>query len=68
MIDNTISMRLAQAYDTEENWSKTTFTPARGEIIFFAPDDTHGNLRMKVGDGNTPLERLPFIALAATTE
>lgn len=63
-MDNIVNVRLAQAYDTEANWlHNADFTPACGEIVFFAPDDKHKNLRMKVGDGKLPLSKLQFFGL-----
>lgn len=65
-MDNIVNVRLAQAYDIEENWLKNAdFTPSRGEIVFFAPDSKHKNLRMKVGDGQLPLSKLQFFGLVA---
>lgn len=62
--NNVVKVRVAQSYDTEENWDKKTdFIPHRGEIILYAPNGDVP-LRMKVGDGTTQLAELPFLAFA----
>ena len=54
--------RVQQKHDTEANWIKATnFTPKVGEIIVYDPDDTYTYARIKIGDGNTNVNNLPFI-------
>lgn len=51
-------------YDTEANWSKATFTPLKGELIIYAPDEVHQYERFKVGDGVTTIGELPFTLIS----
>ena len=54
--------RISQKHDTETNWNKATnFVPLAGELIVYDTDDTHNVPRVKIGDGNTGLESLPFL-------
>ena len=72
--NNTIKTRIQLKSDTEENWKKsvlesdgglkvtgTSFVPLLGELIVYTADDTHPFSRLKIGDGNTNVVRLPFI-------
>lgn len=66
--NNTINARLKLKSDTEANWrqlaatdSSQGFIPLSGEVIIYSPDDTHTYSRMKVGDGITNVNDLPFI-------
>ena len=60
---NTINTRIQLKSDTQAKWEliDSTFIPLNGEIIIYAPDDTHEYSRLKVGDGSTVLARLKFI-------
>lgn len=76
MIDQ-IFVRMAQKHDLEVNWlAATGFIPLQGEVIIYDKEvDQDGNLlelpanrtspysyaRMKIGDGFTPVNLLPFI-------
>lgn len=54
--------RIQHKHDTAENWAKaTTFSPLNGEIIIYDPDATHSYPRVKIGDGKTNVNTLPFI-------
>ena len=45
--------------DTSENWNKAkNFIPKLGEIIIYEDSDF---LRLKLGDGVTPVNDLPFV-------
>lgn len=53
--------RIMQKHDTEANWAlKTNFTPLAGEIIVYDKDSTHNYARVKIGDGTTKINNLPF--------
>ena len=53
--------RVSQLHKTEADWNKlSSFVPLSGEFIIFDPDKTHEYARLKVGDGATPLNELPF--------
>lgn len=57
-----IQGRSIQKHDTETNWLKATnFTPKKGEIIIYDRDSTYSYERMKIGDGITNVNELPFI-------
>ena len=65
---NVIKSRLQLKTDTEANWnrlaatnSSSGFIPLLGEIIIYAPDNTHSYSRMKIGNGTTNVVALPFI-------
>lgn len=60
--------RIMQKHDTEANWAlKTNFTPLAGEIIVYDKDDTHNYTRVKIGDGTTKINNLPFTLPTASS-
>lgn len=47
--------------DIEANWNKAVgFIPLDKEIIIYKKDDTHSAARIKIGDGKTVVQELPF--------
>ena len=57
----TISTRIKHKYKTEAEWkSYGSFVPLSGELIIYAPDKNYKTIRLKVGDGDTPLSSLKF--------
>lgn len=52
--------RVSNLYKTEAEWNKLSFTPLDGELIVYAPDEKYSYARLKVGDGKTSLQLLPF--------
>ena len=65
--------RIIHKHDTEANWSKSSFIPKQGEIVIFDVDSTHNYERVKVGDGITNVNSLPFVVktdaeLSSTSE
>ena len=59
---NKVYTRSQQKYDTEAHWKLATgFVPLAGEVIVYAPDETHDNARIKIGDGHTPVNSLLFV-------
>lgn len=49
-------------YDTAANWAlETSYVPPEGEIIFYASTTPGTAPQMKVGDGLTTVENLPFV-------
>jgi hypothetical protein len=72
-----ILTRIQQKHDIEVNWLKaTTFIPMKGEVIIYDSEvDNDGNIlglpesrtlpytyaRLKIGDGITNVNNLPFI-------
>ena len=62
MAQQTVKTRIQLKYDTEEHWSRAiNFTPLRGEVIIYSPDDSRHFCRIKIGDGSTPVVDLPFL-------
>ena len=58
ILDN---VRFTLKNDTEENWKKAVnFIPKKGEPIIYNKDNTHDYIRIKVGDGATLVNSLPF--------
>lgn len=56
-----IKTRIKNLYKTEQDWQALPdFVPLSGEIIYYAPDRVYSYVRIKIGDGNTYLSRLPF--------
>lgn len=54
--------RIIHKHDTEENWIKATnFIPKQGEMIVYDIDNNHNYERIKIGDGVTNVNVLPFI-------
>lgn len=48
--------------DIEANWNKAVgFIPLDKEIIIYKPDEKHKVARIKVGDGVTSVQDLPFV-------
>ena len=54
--------RIIHKHDLEENWIKAVnFIPKQGEIIVYDIDNDYEYERLKVGDGVTNVNALPFI-------
>ena len=61
--EKTIQTRVIQKHDVEANWLKATnFSPKQGEIIIYDIDENYDYERMKIGDGVTNVNDLPFVA------
>ena len=57
----TVKSRIVSKHDTEAKWlNKADFIPNQGEVIVYDKDGTHDYERMKIGDGVTPVNDLPF--------
>lgn len=52
--------RIQSLRGTEANWNQKEFTPLEGEIVVYNTDETHVSPRLKVGDGVTLINNLPF--------
>lgn len=62
MPEKVISTRISLKHDIEAKWKlATVFVPRAGEVIIYDKDDTHTCPRIKIGDGNLPVTKLPFI-------
>ena len=54
--------RIQHKHDIEANWIKAVnFTPLNGEIIVYDKDSEHDYARIKIGDGTTKINELPFM-------
>lgn len=61
MAEKKINSRIVHKHATEADWKKaTTFTPMQGEMIVYDIDDKHNYERIKIGDGKTLVNALPF--------
>lgn len=61
MAEKNIASRIVHKHDTAENWSKATgFIPKLGELIVYDKDDNYSYERLKIGDGATVVNNLPF--------
>ena len=48
-------------HDVEENWKKAiNFIPANAEWVIYDEDASHDKKRIKIGDGKTNVNDLPF--------
>lgn len=55
------NVRVQHKHETEENWKKAiNFIPLMAEVIVYETDSFHTQARLKIGDGKTPLNELPF--------
>lgn len=60
---NTLRTRLVNKHDIEANWLKATnFTPLQGELIVYDADENYNYERIKMGDGVTNVNELPFVS------
>lgn len=63
--DIKIVSRVTLKHDTEANWkTKTTFAPMESEMIIYDEDETHNYKRIKIGDGTTFINELPFATIS----
>lgn len=61
MAENILTSRIISIHDIEANWKKTiNFIPRQGEIVIYDMDDNHTFSRIKIGDGVTTVNDLPF--------
>lgn len=53
--------RVVHKHDIESNWERATnFVPMRGEVVVYDTDESHNYERLKIGDGSTTINLLPF--------
>lgn len=61
MAEKNIKSRIVHKHDVESNWLLATgFSPKQGEIIVYDIDDNYNYERIKIGDGITNVNELPF--------
>lgn len=59
--EKNINSRIQHKHDTEANWNKATnFIPKQGELIVYDIDENYDYQRIKIGDGVTNVNELPF--------
>lgn len=69
MAEKNIKSRIVHKHDVELNWNKATnFIPKQGEIIVYDIDSNHSYERIKIGDGVTNVNNLPFVISALTND
>ena len=62
MAEKNIKTRIQHKHDVEANWKLATgFIPLAGELIIYDKDDNYAYTRIKIGDGITNVNDLPFI-------
>ena len=68
MSEKLIKSRIVHKHDAATNWSKAaTFIPKQGEIIVYDKDSDYNYERIKIGDGATLVDALPFADDAVRT-
>ena len=61
MANTNINARVIHKHGTQVNWEKITdFIPMKGEIVIYDTDETYAYERIKIGDGVTEVNQLPF--------
>ena len=66
MSEKMFNTRIIHKHDIEANWNKAVnFIPMQGEIIVYDIDETYNYERVKIGDGTTKINDLPFIDIQA---
>ena len=61
-MDKKLIGRFVPKGDVEANWKKAVgFIPLDKEIIIYKPDKNYSYARMKIGDGKTGVNDLPFV-------
>ena len=62
MNEKMFNTRIIHKHDTEANWKKAeNFIPKEAELIVYDPDENYDYPRIKIGDGKTNINSLPFI-------
>ena len=61
MANTNIKARVIHKHGVQANWEKATdFIPMKGEIVIYDTDETYAYERIKIGDGVTEINQLPF--------
>ena len=61
MIEKNVKSRIQNKHDIEANWAKAeNFVPLIGEIIVYDIDENYDYERIKIGDGVSNVNILPF--------
>ena len=66
MKDSNMKARISMLHKTEYEWNLLhNFIPFSGEFIIFDKDLHYDYIRVKIGDGKTLLQDLPFLVDSA---
>ena len=67
-IEKNMNTRIQHKHDIEVNWEKAiNFIPKKGELIVYDPDENYNYSRVKIGDGISTANELPFIIAVDTS-
>lgn len=67
--DRVFNVRIKLRNDSHANWEKqSNFVPMDGEIIIYDKDSEHPYQLLKIGDGVSSLNHLPFINSVSEVE
>ena len=68
MTEKRLNTRIVHKHAVEADWVKATgFTPMNAELIVYDPDDVYDYPRIKIGDGVTNVNSLPFMTEVDST-
>jgi len=69
MAEKILNARIVHKHDIEANWQLAiNFTPMKGELIVYDVDENYSYERIKIGDGVTNVNDIPFCHDAITTD
>ena len=66
MSNKVFKTRIIQKHKKESEWRQTDFIPFNGEFIIYDEDENNAAKRIKIGDGITDVNNLPFLQTNAT--
>ena len=62
MAERILNTRIVHKHAVEADWIKAVnFIPKNAELIIYDPDESHSYARLKMGDGETNVNELPFV-------
>ena len=61
MTEKILNTRIINKHETQSDWEKSSFIPKQGEVIIYDIDANYSYERMKIGDGVSTVNQLPFI-------
>lgn len=61
MAEKRLKSRIIHKHETEANWKQSSLIPLQGEIIVYDKDENYDYERIKIGDGVTNVNTLPFV-------
>lgn len=66
-METIINTRIQHKHDVESKWQSSQLIPLIGEFIVYDIDEQHSVPRLKIGDGKTVVNDLPFIETQTPT-